>query len=346
MIYAILCNPGHNRVYFETSLKLAVSELNIVAHGLSAEYSNVQLQNICGIEYLTFETGKELSPADIKILSDLSFFYALFRMDAIGDEIYLKPISRIQNNFIDESMSTMLKYTGKTNEIFTRMMINVAYYSQKCGEEIRLLDPISGKGTTLYEGLVKGFSVYGIEIGSSVVNESYHFVRRFLENARYKFTYSSKKISGPDKAFSAVRHTFETAKTKEDFKNKNTKTIEFVAGNSLYANKYYKKNFFDMIVGDLPYGVVHGSVTRERQSSLTRNPAELLKACLPSWSAVLKPNGVLVIAWNCNVLPREEMVLLFEEQGLTVKNEDAYLQFEHRVDQSILRDIIVAQKKI
>lgn len=101
-----------------------------------------------------------------------------------------------------------------------------------------------------------------------------------------------------------------------------------------------------MIVGDLPYGVVHGSVTRERQSSLTRNPAELLKACLPSWSAVLKPNGVLVIAWNCYVLPREEMVLLFEEQGLTVKKEDAYLQFEHRVDQSILRDIIVAQKKI
>ena len=46
------------------------------------------------------------------------------------------------------------------------------------------------------------------------------------------------------------------------------------------------------------------------------------------------------------MLPREEMVLLFEEQGLTVKNEDAYLQFEHRVDQSILRDIIVAQKKI
>lgn len=171
MIYAVLCNPGHNRVYFETSLKLAVSELNIVANGLSEEYNNVQLQNICGIDYLTFETGKELSLSDIKILSDLSFFYALFKMETIDEEVCLKPIRRIQDNFIDESMSTMLKYTGKTNEIFTRMMINVAYYSQKCGEEIRLLDPIAGKGTTLYEGLVKGFSVYGIEIGSSVVNE-------------------------------------------------------------------------------------------------------------------------------------------------------------------------------
>lgn len=344
MNYAILYNPGHNRVYFETSIKLSISEFNIVAQKFSTGYGNVQQQNICGIDYLTFHTKDKLSETDIRVISDLSFAYALFEIENVNGEIRLKPIRKIREDFVDESISTILKYTGKTNEIFTRMMINIAFYSQSNTENIRLLDPIAGKGTTLYEGLIKGYNVYGIEIGDNVVNEVYHYVKRFLETARYKFEYASMKISGPNKSFSALRHTFETTKTKEDFKSKNTKTIEIIAGNSLYANMYYKKNYFDIIVGDLPYGVQHGNVTNEKQSSLTRNPAELLNACLPSWQGVLKPNGVIVLAWNSNVLTRKKMEHLFEEQGLIVKNNDAYLQFEHRVDQSILRDIIVAQK--
>ena len=346
MIYAILCNPGHNRVYFETSLKLSISEFNIVARKLSTEFEDVQQQKVCGVDYLTFRTGNELTQTDIKVISDLSFFYALFKIESIHQEVYLKPINKVKENFVDESISAMLKYTGKTNEIFTRMMINVAFYSQNNNDNIRLLDPIAGKGTTLYEGLIKGYNVYGIEIGSNVVNESYHFVKRFLETTKYKFDYSSIKISGPNKSFSALRHTFETAKTKDDFKRKNTRTIELIAGNSLYANKYYKKNYFDIIVGDLPYGVQHGNVTNEKQSSLTRNPTELLNSCLPAWLEILKPNGSIVLAWNSNILSRKKMEQLFAEQGFSVKNDEDYLQFEHRVDQSIVRDIIVAQKSL
>jgi DNA modification methylase len=342
--YAILCNPGHNRVYFETSLKLSVSEFIVVMQKFSIKFEDVRQENIDGIDYLTFQTTKELSQSDIKIISDLSFVYAFFEIKKIDDELYLKPIKKIKEDFVDESISTILKYTGKTNEIFTRMMINIAFYSQSNNKNIRLLDPIAGKGTTLYEGLIKGYNVYGIEIGNSIVNESYHFIKRFLETAKYKYGYSSAKISGPNKSFTALKHIFETAKTKEEFKSKNTKTIELIAGNSLYVDKYYKKNFFDIIVGDLPYGVQHGNVTNEKQSSLTRNPTELLNACLPSWLAVLKPNGAIVLAWNSNVLPRKKMGQLFEEQGLVVKNDDVYLQFEHRVDQSISRDIMVAVK--
>jgi tRNA G10 N-methylase Trm11 len=342
MTYAILYNPGHNRVYFEASLNLSVSEFSIAAQRFSTECENLRRQNIFGIDYLTFETKKELSAADIKILSDLSFVYALYRIDNFNGDIYLKPIKRTREEFVDESISTILKYTGKTNEIFTRMLINIAFYSQNNKENIKLLDPIAGKGTTLYEGLIKGFNVYGIEIGQRAVNESYHYVKRFLETERYK--YSSIKISGPNKSFSALRHTFKTARTKEEFKNKNTKTIELIAGNCLYADKYYKKNYFDIIVGDLPYGVQHGNVTNEKQSSLTRNPAELLKTCLPSWLKVLKTNGVIVLSWNSKVLSRKKIEKLFKEQGLIIKNDDHYLQFEHRVDQSISRDIIAAQK--
>jgi len=344
MLYAILFHPGHNRVYFETSLRLSISEFMIVAQKLSTECSDVQRQNLCGVDYLTFQTGAALSQPDIMLLSDLSFVYALFKIERMDGELYLKPIERNKENFVDDSMSAILKYAGKTNELFTRMMINIALCSQDSRGEIRLLDPIAGKGTTLYEGYMRGYHVYGIEIGESVVNESAHFVKRFLETARYKFDYTSMKISGPNKSFSALRHTFQAAKTKEEFKGKRTRTIELIAGNSLYANQYYPKNYFDMLVGDLPYGVQHGNVTRERQSSLTRNPAELLHACLPAWLDVLKPGGVIALAWNSNVLPRQKMEELFTENGFIVKNDAAYLQFEHRVDQSIVRDIVVARK--
>ena len=344
MTYAILYNPGHNRVYFETSLRLSISEFRVAARKLSTACENVRHQQLWGIDYLTFETGEELSQPDVKLLSDLSFVYALYEIVNVNGETYLKPIDRKKEHFVDESMGALLKYTGKTNEIFTRMMINIAYCSQDRRGEVRLLDPVAGKGTTLYEGLVRGFHVYGIEIGESVVNESVHFARKFFETARYKFDYTSIRLSGPGKSFSAERHTFKAAKTKEDFKSKNTRNIEFIAGNSMYANQYYPKNTFDLLVGDLPYGVQHGNVTRERQSSLTRNPAELLGACLPAWIEVLKPGGAAVLAWNTNVLPRAKMESLLEEKGLLVKRDEPYLQFGHRVDQSIARDIVVAQK--
>ena len=344
MTYGILCNPGHNRVYFEASLKLSISEFCIVSRKLSVECENPQHEEICGVDYLTFQTKGELSVGDKRIISVLSFTYALFEIENIAGQVYLKPMDKNSMDFVDGGISSILKYTGKTNEIFTRMMINIAFYSQNKTDGIKLLDPLAGKGTTLYEGLVKGFDVFGIEIGESIINESYHFVKRFLEMARYKFEQSTMKISGPDKSFSALRHTFKTAKTKEDFKNKDTKTIEFIAGNSIYASAYFKKNYFDIIVADLPYGVQHGNVTKEKQSSLTRNPAELLKACLPAWTEVLRPGGIITLAWNSNVLAREKMEQLLEAQGLNVKKEEAYLSLEHRVDQSILRDVVVSVK--
>ncbi len=344
MKYAILYNPGHNRVYFETSQKLSEAELSIVAEGLTTECTDIRNVTICGADYLTFETEHELESEDVRVLFDLSFIYALFRVEEIDGEMYLKPIEKLREDFIDSGIGSMLKYTGKTNEIFTRMMINIAVYSSKHRESIKLLDPIAGKGTTLYEGLVKGYDVYGIEIGENVVGEAQRFMKRYLENARYKFTYSEKKLVGADRSYTAIRRTFETAQDKEAFKSGNTRTIEFVSGNTMYADRYYKKSFFDIIVGDLPYGIQHGNVTNQKQSSLTRNPAELLDVCLPVWKSILKQGGTMALSWNSNVLPRHRAESIAEKHGLKVLNDERYLRFEHRVDQSILRDIIVLEK--
>ena len=76
MEYAILCNPGHNRVYFETSLQLAEAEFALAAGKFSKPCSLAQLENIGGLPYFVFRSEGELSAADIRILSGLSFVYA------------------------------------------------------------------------------------------------------------------------------------------------------------------------------------------------------------------------------------------------------------------------------
>ena len=94
----------------------------------------------------------------------------------------------------------------------------------------------------------------------------------------------------------------------------------------------------------MPYGVQHGNITAQSKSSLTRNPSELVAACASGWLKVLKTGGVLVLAWNSFVLSRKDFAAVLESAGFQVLNEGTYLEFEHRVDQSIRRDIIVAKK--
>lgn len=346
MTYGILYHPGHNRVYFETALKLAELEFSIVAQKISVTVENCRNQEIGGVWYFVFQTDGALKQEDIERISELSFLYALFRIEGDTEEkLCFLPLEKKAVSYLDESISTILKYTGKTNEIFTRMMLNIASANIDGDGEVKLLDPIAGKGTTLYEGLIKGYHVYGIEIGEKVTAEACNFLKRFLETARCKFELNTIRLSGPGKSYTATRNTFVLGRNKEEVRKKQTKTAEFIAGNSLYANQYFRKNFFDMIVGDLPYGIQHGNVTNEKQTSLTRSPMELLSACLPVWSEVLRPGGVIVLAWNSNVFSREKMVHLVQEKGLQVLNDGPYTRFEHRVDQSIKRDIIVALKK-
>ena len=347
MTYIILLNPGHNRVYFETARRLALAEFAIASADFSAECTNAREESFGGAPCLVFDAAGTLSPDNLRTLMGLSFSYAVFAAAEADGTVCLRPLDTRREDFVDEGISSILKYTGKTNELFTRMLVNIALYTQNRRENLRLLDPVSGKGTTLYEGLVKGFHVYGMEIGEKVTQESVAFTKRYFENARYKFDFHSERLSGTGagKSFAMRRNTFAVARSKEAYKAKDTRTIEFVEGNSQFANRVYKKGFFDMVVGDLPYGVQHGNVTNEKQSGLTRNPSELLKACLPAWAEVLRPGGVLVLAWNTNVLPRETMTALLSAHGLTVCEGAADLSLAHRVDQAITRDVIAAVKE-
>lgn len=349
--YALLANPGHNRVYFEQSKQLAKEELALLcmSGALSVSCDDIRGEEIAGIFYLTFRCADSLRPPDTELISALSFVYAIFALD---DEGRFIPVCKTAKMYIDASICSILKYTGKTNEIFTKLLINTALFSSDfaASDRISLLDPVAGKGTTLFEGLTRGYDVYGTEISDASVHDACVYLKKYLETEKIKHTLHEERLSGENKAFRALRHTFRIARSKEEMKSGGV-TFEMVEGSAAYCRSFYKKNFFHIIAGDLPYGIKHGNVSQgsgnvQQHSSPTRNPSELTRLCARGWYEVLMPGGCLALSWNSFLISREELGEILRKAGFTVLDGGAYASLEHRVDSSIKRDIIVAKKVI
>jgi len=374
--YAILQNPGHNRVYFQAARKLAQIELQYASRCLSAPIENVREESLGGVIYLLFDMQSPLTDGDCIVLSRLSFTYAIFSItDSVSTSSstsisisngnpLLTPLMKNPAYFFEsDDISTILKYTGKTNELFTRMMLNIACFTYSTNKlplqgELSIFDPLCGKGTTLFEGLLCGHNVYGIEIDSKTVHEAYTFLKKYLETARYKHNTHQERIGTA--AGTAQRYQLTLSRSKNDIinekdkKDKKATTLqaEFISGDTRQIGSFYKKNSFHAIVGDLPYGVQHGSKSHKNEM---RNALPLLSEALPGWHRALKQGSVIVLAWNLFLISREEMEYTLIRHGFElpdffvnfvnsvnfVKKHD----FSHRVDQAIERDIIVGRKK-
>ncbi|HKN46147.1 MAG TPA: site-specific DNA-methyltransferase, partial [Propionibacteriaceae bacterium] len=108
----------------------------------------------------------------------------------------------------------------------------------------------------------------------------------------------------------------------------------------------FGKRRFDAVVVDAPYGVVHGSRTDVRSISgkRDRSAAGLISEALPVWALQLRSGGALGLSWNTIGLRRERLLYLVVAAGLEPLDFGPYRDFEHRVDSSIRRDIVVAIK--
>ncbi len=345
--YLILQHPGHNRVYYNLSGPLALAELKVASNRLTVASDSIEIVTIENIRYLSLATEDELTELDLELLSRLSFVFALFELEKIDERSFLKPILKKDYEYVDSKISSLLKYAGKTNELFTKMMINVGLLSSNFNFEdnIQLLDPVAGKGTTLYEGSIYGFNVTGIEIDPKSTQAIQLFFKKYLETERYKYSTEKKQVFGKSKGEATYTDQFEYAKNKIEFKSDHTrKSLNIITGSTLNTVDYVKNSYFNLIVGDLPYGVAHGNSLDKKSASITRNPAELLEASLPGWFKVLKKGGVVVIAWNAFVISRNRLSDLFVQHGFKVLTKSPYNEFEHMVDRSIKRDIVVAKK--
>jgi SAM-dependent methyltransferase len=191
---------------------------------------------------------------------------------------------------------------------------------------------------------MQGHNAYGIEVDDKVVHEGVVYLKKYLETAKIKHENHTERASGQgeDGRFTALRNQITIAKSKET--PKDTRHFEMVAGDTRNVAQIFKKNFFDAIVADLPYGVQHGSKTagnkkKPQGGAITRNALGLMTEAMPGWVRVLKPGGVIVLAWNLFLIPRQEMADLLTQNGFILP--DVGVDFSHRVDQAIDRDLMV-----
>ncbi|GAA4523141.1 TRM11 family SAM-dependent methyltransferase [Nonomuraea ferruginea] len=334
--YALLILPAFNRVYADSAPRLTRAELDVFAErGLAAGVRAIEETRIGGLPYVTFETAEPLSGPDVALLSNLSSVYALFGVEGeLLRPVELDPLDRLSSDLI-----TIQKYAGKTNEHFTKLLLNVTVLASDfpLGGALSVFDPLCGRGTTLNQALMYGYDAYGLDHDGKDFEAYSGFLRTWLKNKRLKHTAETVPVRR-QRALAGRRLDVVFGTTKEAYKAGDTQKVTVVNADTLRAREFFKPGSFHAVVTDAPYGVQHGS---KGGGGLSRSPLELLEQATPVWAELLRPGGALGVSWNTYGGGRDELAAILTDAGLDVV---AYPDFEHWVDQAIVRDIMVARK--
>lgn len=341
--YVLLCHPGMNRVYAKRAAELCAKELCAVAESISVPISSVERSDLAGADCLLFGCPDALSERQLRSVARLSAFLILFERRPDGS---LLPVAAESGFACSDDIVTQLKYIGKTNERFTHLMVHLAECACRTAADGQpcLLDPLCGKGTTLFTAMRFSMDSVGIEERASWVREAESFLAEYFERGKYKYLRKSEKRSDKKGRKTADIENFDYAFDKEEFRRKELRKVRFICADTLLAGELLAKRHFDFLVTDLPYGVQHGSKLQSGETRWSRNAISLVDEALDGWLPSLKPGASLIFAYNVLTTPGDQLRNVLVRHGLTVLTGCGYTGYEHRVDRSIKRDILVARK--
>ncbi|MEV6346059.1 SAM-dependent methyltransferase [Actinoplanes sp. NPDC051851] len=336
--YAILLAPSANRVYADQASRMSRAELGAFGRVLSSPVEEVGTAEIGGVEYLTFEG--ELMGRDMAFLSNLSSAYALFER---VDEELLRPCALSPLGRYDSDLITIPKYAGKTNEQFTKLVLNLTLLGSASAERmldggLTVLDPLCGRGTTLNQALMYGYDGIGVEIDGKDVEAYKLFLQTWLKRKRLKHTAELVPMRRQGRR-AARRLEVTMAASKDDHRSGAVQKLTVLHADTTQLDGLIRGNCADVLVADLPYGVAHGSY--EDEGGLSRRPLDLLERAVPQWLPLLRPGGAIGLSWNVKVAKRELAEDILIAAGLELVE---YGDLLHRVDQGIERDVVVARK--
>lgn len=343
----MLLNPSANRVYGGHVAKLAIAELQVCAPWAH----DVATTELGGVEYLVFRTDDALTDQHRTLLANQSAFLALFEL--VDDEL-LRPLAAGTGSALDDDLVTIPKYQGKTNEQFTRLLLNVTLSQVTTGKPgpWTVLDPMAGRGTTLTTAWLLGHHGAGVELDVKAVEAMSAFLRTWLRRKRLKHQCEMNPVRREGKA---LGKRFEA---RVNPPHSPELTMSVFTGDTRQSAALWGKRKFDAIVTDAPYGVVHGSHVGPKThgapgsgggAKRQRSAAELLDEAIVVWAGQLRSGGALGLSWNTHGQPREDVLAALTRAGLepvgTNEADDPWLQLGHRVDSSIFRDVVVAVRQ-
>jgi hypothetical protein len=339
MKLALKITPQRSTQYANMTEILAAPELLASPVGIAVQ--EIIPTRLAGQAYLlvTLDDERVISPLMLDVLGRLgatSEVYEYFEQVGEVQGPFLRPLETPFAPFVPLEMAEIRRYKGKTNEIFTQVLLNVAIfagaYCEQFAGRLRVLDPLAGGGTTLFLALAAGYDAFGIEQERQDVETTAVFVKQYLNSEHIPY----KEIDERRRA--GKRYQFEIGRKGGTY---GRRTLVLAHGDTCEAQLHMREvpggPHMHAVVGDLPYGIQHfGEI------------AGLLRKALPVWESMLLPGGTLALAWNATRIERTNMLELVERHTpLHVRNDPPYTQFAHTVDRVIKkRDILVAVKEI
>ncbi|MBV7330037.1 hypothetical protein KFU94_17690 [Chloroflexi bacterium TSY] len=351
--------PQRSTQYATLASALAAPEL--ILSPLGSQMTNLCPIVLGGQEYLRFDFPACLDEDQCYELGTLATCRAYFYChDRIGEHQgpFLHPIETGFYPSLPVDLVMTRRYRGKTNEMFTQFLCNLARFSSTYATipwtQLRLLDPLAGGATTLFAALILGASAAGVEQNRNDVQTTASFMQNYLREQRIHHTIKAEKLkklgqrwtitirgnngkagtSGKQRATNWAKGENPGNRTK---KNPIEQRCIMTAGDTILSNRLIQDFRPHFIVSDLPYGIQH-------QGKLSA----LLQNAIPVWSQLLLKGGTMAFAWDSTRFERTHMIELVERSGpVQVLTQSPYDKLAHRVDRVIKqRDVIVVQKII
>lgn len=339
--HSILVLPSANRVYSGDAPRLLAAELRAV-DSLRLGHRVAAVDHVVrgGVPYVDVTTDGPLSDEEAAVWSELSSLYALF---VRRDDGALEPVELRRRTVFDDDIVTIQRYPGKTNEQLTKLLLNLAVAASKPararladGNQVRVLDPLCGRGTTLNHALACGFDVWGVESEERDFDAYVMFLTTYLKDHRVKHKAETATMR---RGRQAPGHRFRVDIRRGDVEL----LVDVVHDDTRDATQHFPKATADVLVTDLPYGVQHGA---REGGGRARRPTALLEDAVPVWASLLRRGAAASFAWNTKTLARADLSSVLADGGFEVLDDiGGDGAFVHRVDHTITRDVLVAVRR-
>ncbi|MEZ4859909.1 MAG: hypothetical protein R3C14_01310 [Caldilineaceae bacterium] len=324
--------PQRSTQYTDLAHALALPEWQLSTPGKQGV--EARLVTLGEQSYIRCTLPAALTPGQQHELGTLAMTSAFFLCyDRIGERVgpFLQPLTTGFQPALSPDLIATRRYRGKTNELFTHFLCNVARFSSDFAAQpwskLALLDPLMGGGTTLFTGLMLGAEVAGVELNEQDVRSTATFLQQYLQHERISHKMQPERLKRL-----GLRWRFAIGK-KEPLRctmaNGDTRESEALLPG-------FKPH---LVVADLPYGIQH-------QGQLLA----LLQEALPVWLNMLRIGGAMALAWDATRFTRDEMTATLEshvpaEISAPVFTEPPYNALAHRVDRVIkARDVVVLKR--
>ena len=337
MVYTFELIHHSNIRYRDAIARLGRCELICMLRALQVNADHFSVRSHGRVSFLSFES-RELSSAELTFLARHSSV-GLMTEEKNG---WLKPLDVASPDYLPDDLPEILKYKGKTGVPFTRFMLNTAlsltsFFSSP--EPLTLLDPLCGKGTSLFCALQAGMNAVGLDQEKRYIQEMDAYFSRYLKSLRLKHTRSAESETWKGHAIPVVRFSF--ADTKEHARNDDVRTLRLACEDASFAPSLVRRQPAHVLIADLPYGIQHTPLEAGRKPESFQM---LLRRCLPAWYRCLIPGGAIALSFNEFTLPAKDVLNLLSEAGFSPCWDELFSDLRHDVEQAVSRNVIFAIK--